>query len=55
MCSISVILYSEFLPLFILATIIRGVYKRQGLAIYPISVATSVSKSKQGADCKFLY
>ena len=32
-----------------------GVYKRQGLAIYPVSVVTSISNSKQGADCKFLY
>ena len=56
MCSISFILYSEFSLLLVLAMIIPwGVYKRQGLAIYPVSVVTSISKSKQGADCKFLY
>ena len=53
-----VILYSleKILPLFVLAVIIslRCLYKRQTLAIYHLSVVTSISEGKQEADCKCL-
>ena len=29
-------------------------YRRQRLATYSVSIVTSISKSKQGAGCKFL-
>ena len=58
---VSLILYSDqvFSPLFIFAIIIplrclQETCKHSLMAIYPVSVVTSISESKQGAGCKFL-
>ena len=44
-----VILYSDNPSQFLLN---EGVCKRQSLAVYPISVVTSISESKQEPACK---
>ena len=53
LCSITLIFYSEGFFLLSLALFPWGVHKRQWLVIYPVSVVTSISKSKWGAGCKF--